>query len=165
MTTRPLRQPHGLEIAAFQPEDQAAAQALILDGLAEHWGFLDPSKNPDLDDIAAHYAQAIFLTARIGSALVGTGALMPRNSRTAEIVRMSVARTARRCGIGRAILQVLVEHARQAGYQRVILETTATWQEVIAFYLDFGFRITHTQDGDVYFALDLATSEPGNSPG
>ena len=49
------------------------------------------------------------------------------------------------------ILAALLEAARQSGCRRVILETTETWDEVIAFYLSCGFRITHHQDGDVYF--------------
>jgi hypothetical protein len=50
------------------------------------------------------------------------------------------------------ILSGLVE---RAGLRQITLETTATWREVIAFYLNFGFHITHAKDGDVYFALDL----------
>jgi putative acetyltransferase len=140
----------------FQPADQAAVKTLVLAGLVEHWGSLDPAKNPDLEDIAASYAQAVFLVARRGEQIVGTGALVPRSEDTAEVVRMSVATAWRRKGIGRMILQELVDRARQAGFQHLILETTETWQEVIAFYLRFGFRITHYQEGDVYFVLDLA---------
>jgi putative acetyltransferase len=143
---------------AFQPADQAAVKDLILAGLAEHWGTLDPSKNPDLDDIAVSYSTAVFLVARNQDRIIGTGALVPRQNGAAEVVRMSVAADWRRQGIGRMILQSLVDRARQAGFKRIILETTETWQEVIAFYLDFGFRITHYQDGDVYFVLYLIDS-------
>jgi putative acetyltransferase len=147
-----------ITISNFQPADQSAAKALILAGLVEHWGFLDPTKNPDLDDIAATYADATFLVAHLDGKLVGTGALLPRTAEYAEIVRMSVDRSLRRQGIGRAILQALVEQARKSGFRQVTLETTETWDEVITFYLSFGFQITHHQDGDVYFALDLTTT-------
>ena len=43
-------------ISEFKPSDQAAVRRLILDGLAERWGVLDESLNPDLNDIAAAYA-------------------------------------------------------------------------------------------------------------
>jgi putative acetyltransferase len=149
-----------ITLHVFQPADQAAVKDLILAGLAEHWGTLDPSKNPDLDDIAASYtaasdAGAVFLVARYQDRIIGTGALVPRQNGVAEVVRMSVAADWRRQGIGRMILQALVDHARQAEFKRIILETTETWQEVIAFYLRFGFRITHNKDGDMYFELDL----------
>ena len=139
----------------FCPADQAEVKRLVLAGLVEHWGVLDPTKNPDLNDIAASYAGATFLVACLAGRIVGTGALLPRGEGTAEIVRMSVARGLRRRGVGRMLLTRLLEQARRDGLRRVVLETTATWQEVVAFYLDYGFHITHTAAGDMYFALDL----------
>jgi len=144
-----------LTISAFHPEDQDEVKNLVLAGLVEHWGWLDSTKNPDLDDIATQYASGVFFVARQAGQLVGTGALIPRQDGVAEIVRMSVAKDVRRQGIGKKILSELVNHARQAGFKRLILETTTTWQEVVEFYLKCGFRITHRQDGDTYFALDL----------
>lgn len=144
-----------ITIHPFQPENQAAAKALILAGLKEHWGVLDPSKNPDLNNIAQTYANATFLVAWEGDRVIGTGALVPRENSTAEIVRMSVAADQRRKGVGRQILQRLCEQAKHAGFKRIVLETTETWAEVIEFYQRFGFQITHYIDGDVYFALDL----------
>ena len=141
----------------FRPDHQSEVKQLILSGLAEHWGQLDPTKNLDLDDISSTYANATFLTAWLGGRLVGTGALVPREERAAEIVRMSVASEMRRCGIGRMILQALCQKARELGFQRVILETTEMWIEVVSFYLNDGFQITHRKDGDVYFAFNLAT--------
>ncbi len=139
----------------FRPEDQAAVKQLVLAGLGEHWGKIDPTRNPDLDDIAVTYAQADFLVAWSAGHIVGCGVLVPGAQYTAEIVRMSVAADMRRQGIARCILDRLVEIARERGCKQVILETTATWAGVIEFYLRCGFRITHYQDGDVYFALDL----------
>jgi putative acetyltransferase len=133
----------------------------VLAGLADHWGKLDPSKNPDLNDIGSTYAHATFLVAWLQGKIVGTGALVPRSEEVVEIVRMSVARDVRRQGIGRLILQQLIVHAQAGGYRQVILETTSTWLEVVAFYERCGFRITHHRDGDTYFALDLPTTLPG----
>lgn len=149
----------------FQASDQAAVKRLILAGLVEHWGFLDETKNPDLDDIAASYAGAAFLVGRQGERIVGCGALVPRTSTTAEIVRMSVAKDLRQQGLGRQILGALLDHARAQGFQRVILETTATWSEVVSFYQRCGFHITHYQDGDVYFELEVNSSPAADTPG
>jgi GNAT superfamily N-acetyltransferase len=146
----------GLVFSAFSPSDQQEARCLILAGLGEHWGFIDPACNPDLEDISASYPGASFMVARIDGRLVCTGALVPRGEEAAEVVRMSVAPDLRRQGIGRQMLSRLVEQARRRGFRRVYLETTAHWQEVIDFYLDYGFTITHYQEGDVYFNLDLS---------
>ena len=143
-------------IRDFEPRDQSQAQELILSGLQEHWGFRDPSKNPDLWDIAASYTGATFVVACEGSRVVGTGALKRRTDTVGEVVRMSVARDMRRRGIGGLILRSLLDQAKRANMERVILETTATWEEVVRFYQEHGFRVTHHEAGDVYFALDLA---------
>lgn len=142
-------------IKSLQPANQEDAKGLILEGLIEHWGFLDESLNPDLDDIATTYADGIFLIAWQGDKLIGTGAFKPHSARQVEIVRMSVNKSLRRQGIGRKILAELCQRAVDAGYEEVILETTETWQDVIDFYLDYGFETTHHQDGDVYFKMKL----------
>ncbi len=79
----------------------------------------------------------------------------PLPDSTGEIVRMSVANDMRQKGIGSAILSSLCARAATLGLRRILLETTETWDEVVAFYERFGFRQTHRQAGDIYFALDL----------
>ena len=147
-----------ISIEPFERKDQTAVRSLILAGLAEHWGEVDPALNPDLSDIAASYRDATFLVARLDGRIVGCGALVPRSDRTAEVVRMSVASEVRRQGIGRKILARLCQEARQAGHRRIVLEATATWDGVIRFYQRFGFRVTHRRDGrfggEVHFALE-----------
>ncbi|NPV41111.1 MAG: GNAT family N-acetyltransferase [Anaerolineae bacterium] len=144
-----------ITLSPFTPADQPTVKALVLAGLADHWGTLDLSKNPDLNDIAATYKDAYFIVAKQQGEVVGCGALVPRSTDTAEVVRMSVAAAARRQGLGRRILTALCAEAKARGFKRIILETTQTWSEVIAFYQRFGFRITHYKDGDVYFELLL----------
>ncbi|MFP4395772.1 MAG: GNAT family N-acetyltransferase [Anaerolineales bacterium] len=159
--------PH-VTIRPFERRDQAAAKALLLEGLAEHWGALDPTLNPDLDDIAVSYAAGCFLTAwqeaspsvggsegGAGERLVGTGAILPETVDTARVARMSVARDCRRQGIGRALLDALCAAARDAGYRRLVLETTAAWRGVIDFYQTYGFRALGVREGDMHFEMDL----------
>ncbi len=145
----------GVTIRPFRPEDQAAAKALILAGLVEHFGYLDPTKNPDLDDIAATYAGGTFLLAWRGDEIVGTGALVHEREGVARIVRMSVDAPVRRRGIGTQVLQALCEHARAAGYRQIVLETTSTWREVVAFYRRNGFRLVGSWEDDTHFVMDL----------
>jgi GNAT superfamily N-acetyltransferase len=143
-------------IMGFQPSDQEEAKQLILAGLEEHWGFLDPTLNPDLNDIASTFAKGIFLVARLNGRLVGTGGLKPQSSHTAEVVRMSVAADCRRLGIGRMILKQLLRQAKALGYSRIVLETTASWADAVNFYLAFGFHKTVVRDGDQYFEYNLS---------
>jgi putative acetyltransferase len=143
----------------FSPSDQDEAKALILAGMQEHYGAIDPSLNPDLNDIAASYSNGVFLVARLDHQIVGTGAYKPVTSGTVQFVRMSVAKTFRRMGIARSILTELIALARSAGMERVILETTVGWQDAIAFYLSCGFVPTEIKDGDQYFEYNLNNPE------
>lgn len=135
-------------------------RSLILDGLAEHWGEVDASLNPDLDDMLRAYATGRTLVARSDDGtVVGTGTLRPHGTGGAEIVRMSVRADARRSGLGRQMVDELVAIARGWGCDAVVLETTTAWSEVVAFYQRCGFTITHVEDGafgsDTWFRMDL----------
>lgn len=149
-----------IRIVEFAASDQGPVRELILAGLAEHWGHVDPSLNADLDNIAATYAGAIVLVARLDHRIVGTGTLVPRSEEVGEIVRMSVATDIRKRGIGKLLLGELCRRAPALGLRRIVLETAAHWHEVVRFYQAAGFRVTHYEEGkfcrDAHFALDLA---------
>ena len=68
---------------------------------------------------------------------------------------MSVAASERLRGVGSRILDGLLESARAAGYRLVVLETTETWVDAIAFYERRGFREVGRRDGEVHMALDV----------
>lgn len=144
-----------LSIVPFQVEDQETVKNLINTGLGEHWGYIDPDKNPDLDNIEESYNQDIFMVAWLDGQIVGTGALVHRTEHTAEIVRMSIAPSARRKGIGTCLLYTLITKAKELGYKKVVSETTKTWRGVINFYLAFGFEITFITADDIYFTYTL----------
>lgn len=147
-------------IRTFRPEDQEAARALILRGLAERWGELDETMNPDLDNIARHYTDGVFLVAVSAGQIVASGALIPESEGVGRIVRMSVARSRRRQGLGRRMLYALCERARAVGYRQLVLETTATWADAIAFYRAHGFRPLGERAGDMHFVLELEEAFP-----
>ncbi len=144
-----------ISIVPFRPKDQDAVRNLVLDGLQEHWGVLDESKNPDLDDISASYRGGVFLVAWRDDEVVGTGAFLPVSGETVQILRMSVRKELRRQGIGREILRELCWLAYQKGYRKAMLETTASWQDAVEFYKAFGFGFTHYEGEDAYFEMEL----------
>jgi GNAT superfamily N-acetyltransferase len=145
-----LRDVHLRDLA---PDDAEAVKALILAGLAQHWGTMDESLNPDLDDLAAAHpgSRTVVACDREGR-IIGTGTVIPRDATIAEIVRMSTDAAWRGRGVGRLVLSELVATARSWGAARVVLETTATWTATVAFYERHGFRVTHHEDGP--FGLD-----------
>ena len=72
--------------------------------------------------------------ALIGKHYVGTGRLLPNGF----IGRMCVIREFRNKGIGKAMLENLIQQAREAGYPQVLLNAQSY---AIPFYLKNGFTI------------------------
>ncbi|MEY2415787.1 MAG: hypothetical protein QOH53_1121 [Ilumatobacteraceae bacterium] len=148
-----------VDVHDLHPDEQDAVRSLILDGLGEHWGSIDPTLNPDIDDLAVTYAAGRVLVAGDGVAVVGTGTVIRRDDATAEIVRMSVASEYRRAGLGRRLVADLVATAHSWGMSRVVVETSAHWTNVIEFYARCGFTQTHFESGafgrDAWFEMNL----------
>ncbi len=103
------------------PED---AHALDLNGL------LDPS--------------VTFFSFRLENAeLLAVGALKELDREHAEVKSMHTAKSARRCGVGRAMIEHLIAVARQRGYRRVSLETgsMAAFSPARSLYASAGFTV------------------------
>jgi GNAT superfamily N-acetyltransferase len=146
-------------VRPFEPRDQNAARRLILNGLGEHFGYIDKACNPDLDDIMTNYIEPghIFVVAEISVELVGTGGLITMRKDTGRIVRMSVSRLHRRKGIGRALVAYLKDAARRRGFTRLLVSTERGWDDAIGLYKHCGFEECDRDDENVYFSLTLET--------
>ena len=146
-----------LAFRLFQPSDQTAVRWLILQGLGGHFGCIDETLNPDLDDITANYIEPghLFILAELDGQLAGTGALTTVAPGVGQMVRVSVDTAQRRHGIGRAIVTQLVEAARQRGYRRIQIETNNDWADAIGLYSSCGFREYARDDVSVYLALEI----------
>ncbi|MCC6790255.1 MAG: GNAT family N-acetyltransferase [Thermomicrobiales bacterium] len=144
-------------IRAFRPQDQATVRALVLSGLGDHFGTIDETMNPDLDDIESAYVAngACVVVAEFDGGIVGAGTLVEESPGVGRLVRMSVARDQRGRGIGRKLVNHLLDEARTRGYGRVLVETTDDWQDAIGLYRACGFQTEGFRDGDVHMYLDL----------
>jgi GNAT superfamily N-acetyltransferase len=148
-----------MSIRLFSPEDQEEVRAVILAGLEEHFGHLDPSLNHDLLDIAATYRHGQTIVVEMEGELVGTGTLVPGVDGAAELKRLAVRSDHRRCGVGRAIVDRLSATAVGWGHGRIVLETSDDWVEAVEFYRGCGFVLTHREAGrfglETWFELEL----------
>lgn len=91
----------------------------------------------ELDAVAVH------VLALVDGQPVGTGRLVVNDDGSARVGRMAVLRPHRYRGVGSAVLEALVEFARQRGVERVVL---AGQVHAIPFYERFGF----VANGDVF---------------
>ena len=77
--------------------------------------------------------------AEINDEPVGIGALRPLSADEAEIKRMYVRPSFRGLGVGRAILQQLIDDAHALGYRAIRLDSARFMHEAHALYRRFGF--------------------------
>jgi ribosomal protein S18 acetylase RimI-like enzyme len=146
-----------ITIRPFAPADQTATRRLVLNGLGDHFGHIDETMNPDLDDIETHYLIPghCFVLAERDGTIVGAGALVEESPGTGRLVRMSVDRAHRGRGIGRALVTHLVAEARARGYCRVVIETNDDWWDAIGLYRASGFVEFDRHSGGIHMALEL----------
>ena len=152
------RELSGLVIRAFAPSDRAAARRLIMEGLGEHFGAVDETRNPDIDDIAANYVGRghLFLVAEDALGLVGTAALVFEGNATAQVMRVSVAPRWRRRGLAKALVMRLIKAGSARGLVRLWMETNDDWEPAIGLYRACGFTEYDHRDGNIYMEVDLS---------
>jgi len=144
-------------IRPFRPADQAEARHLVLAGLGEHFGFIDETLNPDLDDIDATYIRRgdEFFVAEIGGRIAGTAGLIFESTDVARIVRMSVDAGHRRSGIASALVAACKEAAERRGATELHVYTEPHWHDALSFYTSQGFVAYGRDSIDVHLRLPL----------
>lgn len=125
---------------------------------------MDKAQAMDLHDEQGHHLAA-FLEGR----LVGVGRLHRVDPETAQIRYMAVDPEHAGKGVGRLLVDALVEQARRTGFTRVILNAR---REAFGFYAKAGFEaesgwflqhnIPHKRMGRI---LGKAEAEPEENPG
>jgi len=144
------------KIRPFILQDQPIARQLILEGLGGHFGFIDETMNPDLNDIWQQYVASgnLFVVVESDGVLVGTGALV-REGENGRLLRMSVRASHQRQGIGRGLVHYLCQQARERGYAQLLVETNNDWFDAIGLYKSCGFREYDHDAESVYLQLTL----------
>jgi GNAT superfamily N-acetyltransferase len=80
------------------------------------------------------------LLAQQGDALVGCVAFRKGGDGICEMKRLYVRPGHRAHGLGRILVEAIIEHARRLGYQRMRLDTVPSMEAARALYASFGFR-------------------------
>jgi GNAT superfamily N-acetyltransferase len=154
------RQDGGLAVRCFEGRDQCDARGLVLAGLGEHFGSIDESLNPDLDDIEGSFLGQghDFFVGELNGHLVGTCGVLYESPSEGRIVRMSVARHARRSGVASALLTRAIEAVRARSGHAVVARTQPEWRAAVAFYRQAGFEPYDADPIDVHLRLALSSA-------
>ncbi|WP_127579846.1 GNAT family N-acetyltransferase [Paenibacillus koleovorans] len=131
-----------LVIQSVDATNQSEAKEMILQGLKKHFGFLDRTLNPDLDDIVHAYLEKgqTFLVGLLAGEVVCSGALIQVDAQLGRIVRMSVKQEHRRKGYASRMIEALEAVARDRGFGTITLKTLHHWEDAVGFYTARGYR-------------------------
>lgn len=109
----------------------------------------------EMRGLPGRYAQpgGCMMLGSVGEEAVGCAAVRPVPEVAAglcEMKRMYVRPTARGLGLGRRLAERLIEFARSAGYERMVLDSEPSFEAAIALYrsLGFEFRARYNDDPD-----------------
>jgi putative acetyltransferase len=136
--------------------------------------FDDAAWEAEVAGLPGDYAQpdGVLLLATEAGLSLGCVAFRPIDDETCEMKRMFVPPLARGTGVGRALAESVLEHARKAGYRRMYLDTSVRQTEAIALYRSLGFEEVpayHEVPEEmcgwlVFFCLDLQQSVIRHEP-
>jgi putative acetyltransferase len=129
------------------PEDWAQARAIFLEyaqGLGLDLGF--QNFDAEMASLPEVYAapQGALLLATVDGEVAGCGALRQLADvdypNACEMKRLYVRRAFRRFGLGRYLAQALIDHAIQAGYSSMLLDTLDDMEAARELYASLGFE-------------------------
>jgi putative acetyltransferase len=157
----PLMPHDGLRIVPYRAEHAAAFRDLNLAWIRKYFT-VEPRDARDLGDPDTYIIAPggyIFM-AELNDEAVGTCALMREDEGTYELAKMTVAESVRGLGVGRALGEAAIAHARSIGAKRVELLTNSSLKPAIALYESLGFvhvPVGHSDfvRADVHMVLDL----------
>jgi ribosomal protein S18 acetylase RimI-like enzyme len=135
-------------VRTLTPADATLYRSLRLRALREHPDAFTSSWEEDRDQpleaAAARLAKHAFWGAYRGSELYGVVGLeresRAKNRHKATVVGMYVAPEAAGQGVGRALMEALLAHARRVGMQSLVLTVTDGNPAATGLYQSVGFR-------------------------
>jgi N-acetylglutamate synthase-like GNAT family acetyltransferase len=143
-------------IRPFTRMDQAAARRVVLEGLRDHFGGIDETLNPDLDDIEQSFLAGghAFLVAEDAGEIIGTVGLVTE-VQGARMVRLSVLKDHRRKGVASQLLQECIRITTERELREIVAWTEPQWTDAVAFYARSGFEEYGRDPIDVHLRLSL----------
>ncbi|MEX9251561.1 GNAT family N-acetyltransferase [Pseudenterobacter timonensis] len=142
-----LTSQQALQLRRLSREDNAAIAAVIRTVSAEYGLTADKGytvADPNLDELYQLYSQpghAYWVVEQAGK-VVGGGGIAPLTCGEpgiCELQKMYFLPSARGQGMAKKLALMALEHAREQGFTRCYLETTAFLKEAIALYEHLGF--------------------------
>jgi putative acetyltransferase len=125
-------------------DDIAAIRAVLFTVRAEYGVLSEVGANdPELEDLEISFFQGgghFEVIEDDAGRVVGCAGLYPLSRHRAELCKMYIERSARGRGLGKRLLENLLDAARRGGFREIWLETNSALTEAIALYARYGFE-------------------------
>lgn len=150
-------------IRSADNKDCVKVQNLVF-GILDEYGLTVETGGTDADiaDIEANYLNrggAFEVIEDASGNLLGTIGLYPLDAETIELRKMYFDRKLRGRGVGKKMLERMIEKARALGFKRIYLETASVLKAAAALYEKYGFEPTtegiHSKRCDAAYFLKL----------
>lgn len=93
--------------------------------------------------------RALMILAEIDGEIIATSDVMPMGAKSRTLHRatlgMSVRQDYWRQGVGSAMMERLIAHARESGFEQIELEVVSTNRRAINLYVKYGFQVYGTR--------------------
>jgi GNAT superfamily N-acetyltransferase len=133
---------HELAVTAAMAADAAGVIALIGRVFAEYRFVYDPATEvQDLLSFAAHYEppHGAFFVVRDGDVVVGSVGVERIDGATAELHRLYLDADLRGRGLGRALVETVLDWCRARGVSRLVLWSDTRFDQAHRLYTRMGF--------------------------
>ena len=145
-----------VEVVRFRPELASHFESLNREWIEEYFEI----EEADLTIFADPFKQIIepggeiFFVIAEGK-VVGTCAVIRLHHRIYELAKMAVSSQARGHGYGDLLIESVIEFAKQAGAERLILVSNTRLKPAIALYEKHGFKAVPITNAEDYKRVDI----------
>ena len=159
------KQSEKIQFRPIQIEDSAELAVLIRSVLKEH-GADKPGTvytDPTTDSLFELFQTegSFYWVALKEQEIIGGCGIFPTlglPDKCAELVKLYVSKSSRGTGIGFKLIEICLQHAKEAGYSSVYLETLPELSKAAGLYAQMGFqKLTKPMGNSGHFACDLWT--------
>lgn len=152
-----------ITIRKIQPDDNAALATIIREALTE-FGANKPG-TVYYDDTTDHLYElfqqpgSIYYIAEVDGEVAGGAGIFPSEglpTGTCELVKMYLKKEARGKGLGKQLIESVLEFANGFGYSNVYIETMPELKKAVTVYEKFGFTYLDKPLGNTgHFGCDV----------
>ena len=155
MTNSRFLQLANIHIRPILPSDNSDLAVIIRDTLSE-FGAANPGTvyfDPTTDALFELFQKpkAAYFVAEAGNKILGGGGIFPTEGlpeNTCELVKMYLLPEARGIGLGRKLIEICLETAKEKGFQQVYLETLDELHLALKIYAKFDFEYLEAPIGN-----------------